>query len=342
MTKKATKETTETSLVNPEVAKSLQLLDSLKADIDAQAQNCLQIKVVDESTMAVCQQNLSKINQLVKTVDAKRKELKDPYFQAGKLIDSTANSLIEEAEKAVAHLKNEAKEWELKKQREFAQAQAELNRKVEEAAKKAADEELRIKAIREAIDKAKTVLQQYYDGCKTIEFCDKAISDINTAYKPREFFQEYADEAYTLRDNYLELISVKKTQLESADTMSADEKALAEQKEQLAKDRLDLEAKAANIKAIEEGIEKAKEAKAEEARLSAEKLKLQTESEINKTKCVKNIWKVEPVDKSKLIPEWSLLDESAAKEYRKANEADIKNGDIINGVKFYQEISISA
>lgn len=342
MAKKDKIETTETSLVSPEVAKSLKLLDSLKADIDTQAKNCLQIKVVDESTLAVCQQNLSKINQLVKVVDAKRKELKDPYFQAGKLIDSTANKLIEEAETAVAHLKNEVKEWELNKQKEAAEAQAELAKQAAEAAQKAADETLRITNIRAAIDKAKFALQQYYDGCKTVEFCDKAISDINTAYKPKEFFQEFADEAYTLRDNYLKLIVAKKAQLQSANTMSAEEKALAEQKEQLAKERLELDAKAANIRAIEEGMERARQEKAETERLAAEKAKMEAEAEMNSTRGVRKIWKVELVDKSKLIPDWILLDESAAKEYRKANEADIKDGDIINGVKFYQEISISA
>lgn len=338
----AKKDKTETAVVSSDVAKSLQLLDSLKADIDTQAQSCLQIKVVDKSTLAVCQQNLSKINQLVKAVDAKRKELKDPYFQAGKLIDSTANKLIEEAEAAVTHLKNEVKEWELKKQKEAAEAQAELAKQAAEAAQKAADEEVRIRNIRGAIDKAKFALQQYYDGCKTIEFCDKAISDINTAYKSREFFQEFADEAYSLRDNYLELIKAKKAQLESANTMSAEEKALAEQKEQLAKERLELEAKAANIRAIEEGMERARQEKAEAERLAAEKAKMEAEAEMNGTRGIRKIWKVELVDKSKLIPDWILLDESAAKEYRKANESEIKDGDIINGVRFYQDISVSA
>lgn len=338
----AKKDKIEPAVVSSDVAKSLQLLDSLKADIDTQAQSCLQIKVVDESTLAVCQQNLSKINQLVKAVDAKRKELKDPYFQAGKLIDSTANKLIEEAEAAVTHLKNEVKEWELKKQKEAAEAQAELAKQAAEAAQKAADEEVRIRNIRGAIDKAKFALQQYYDGCKTIEFCDKAISDINTAYKSREFFQEFADEAYSLRDNYLELIKAKKAQLESANTMSAEEKALAEQKEQLAKERLELEAKAANIRAIEEGMERARQEKAEAERLAAEKAKMEAEAEMNGTRGIRKIWKVELVDKSKLIPDWILLDESAAKEYRKANESEIKDGDIINGVRFYQDISVSA
>jgi len=338
----AKKDKIEAAVVSSDVAKSLQLLDSLKADIDTQAQSCLQIKVVDESTLAVCQQNLSKINQLVKAVDAKRKELKDPYFQAGKLIDSTANKLIEEAEAAVTHLKNEVKEWELKKQKEAAEAQAELAKQAAEAAQKAADEEVRIRNIRGAIDKAKFALQQYYDGCKTIEFCDKAISDINTAYKSREFFQEFADEAYSLRDNYLELIKAKKAQLESANTMSAEEKALAEQKEQLAKERLELEAKAANIRAIEEGMERARQEKAEAERLAAEKAKMEAEAEMNGTRGIRKIWKVELVDKSKLIPDWILLDESAAKEYRKANESEIKDGDIINGVRFYQDISVSA
>jgi len=100
MAKKAT--TTEVAVIN---IKGLEVLESLKAEIDTQANNCLQIKVMDDSTLAVCQQNLSKINQLVKTIDAKRKELKaaleadirkfftSPFRKDGKYLDTDVRGL---------------------------------------------------------------------------------------------------------------------------------------------------------------------------------------------------------------------------------------------------------
>jgi hypothetical protein len=68
-----TKKTTEVAVVSPELQKNLDIILSVKTEIDALGQNALQIKVVDETTLSVAQQNLSSINQIVKNIEDKRK-----------------------------------------------------------------------------------------------------------------------------------------------------------------------------------------------------------------------------------------------------------------------------
>lgn len=339
MAKKKT-ESTEVATYSPELVKSIQSLEFYKQEIDAQANNCLQIKVVDDSTLAIGQQNLSKINQLVKLVDDKRAKFKAPYFEAGTLIDKTAKDLVELAVKAVEHLKSEVKEWELKKQKEAAEAKALLEKQQAEAQEKLASEEKRKADIRSAIDRARTTLQNCYNACISVESCDAQEKYILDGYKPIESFEEFGTEAYELRDNYLSLIRTKKVQLQSADTMSESEIALAKQKEELAKQKMDLAAREAEVKAQEDAIAAEKAAKSEAERVKAEQAKIDAAAEMDKTRNIRSIWKFELIDKSKLIPDWTCMDETVVKEFLKVNKDSIQDGAIINGVKFYKDISV--
>lgn len=337
------KETTEIAVSNPQLTKSLAILESLKAEIDTQANNCLQIKVVDESTLAVCQQNLSKINQLVKTVDEKRIEIKAPYLEASKSIDSTAKSLTEMAVKAVEHLKNEVKEWEKARIERERKAQEELDRKfLEETAAREAEAN-RKAAINDYIqNKALVTLKSLYESCVDVDSCVKAQQVIEENYKPREFFQEYADLAYQYRDNYLTMIRTKQVAFAHTGMMSEEELKLRAEKEAIANQKMELAAKEAELAAKEAEIEAGRLRKAEEERLQQEAEKLKMEADSDKTRGVRHTWKTELVDKSKLIQDWIAVDEAAVKEYLKANKETIKDGEIINGVKFYKEISITA
>jgi len=65
-------------------------------------------------------------------------------------------------------------------------------------------------------------------------------------------FAEFADEAYALKDNYLEMNVAKREQLETAENLTEAQKELAKEKEELAKQMAELEEKRAAIKAKEE------------------------------------------------------------------------------------------
>lgn len=338
-----TKKKTELAVIeNKDVSKSVNILLALKTELSAQAQNCMQIKVTDDSTLSVCQQNLSKLNKLVKTVKDKGKELSDPYYNAYKQIQAATKDLILEAETAVDHMKNEVKEWEIKKREESDRIKAELEAKAQESAAELLAEETRRYNIRSAIDKAQRTLRLYLDKCHSIEECDFAIHSIEKDYKPKDFFEEYAEEAYTLKDNYLNLIKAKKNQLENFDKLSESEKNLLAEKENLAKLKMEMEEKMARIKASEDAIALEKAKREEEERLAAERARIEAEEEMNATRNIRGNWRFELVDKTKLTPEWTTIDEAAVKAYLKDNKANIKDGEIINGVKFYKEITVVA
>jgi hypothetical protein len=110
----------ENQLVNPKLAASLVGLSALKDELDTIANNCLQIKVICETSLSIAQQNLSKANGLVKAVEAKRVELKQPSIDEGRLIDSTAKNLTGALNTALVHAKNQIKSFEIKKQEEIA------------------------------------------------------------------------------------------------------------------------------------------------------------------------------------------------------------------------------
>jgi len=338
-----TKKQTEVMTVSPELQRNIDALQAFKAQVDIIGSNCQQITIVDETSLAVGQQNLSKANNLLTSIEEKRAIIKAPYWDAGKLINSTAKTLSEELIKGIKHIKDQVAEWEKKRIAEAAAKQTEIDRQLAE--KKALDdaEENRKYIIRTHIsDKAAPLLKKMYSECTTIEICDKHLESISKNYKTEDFFQEFWQEAKELRDNYVELIRNKRIQLADASTMSEAEIELALKAEKLAVERANLEMAQRELEAEKERLMAEKEAKEAELAAEAEKLRLAEEAEANKTRGIRKNWKVELVDSAKLPSEWIILNESAAKEYRKENADSIKNGDIINGVKFYQEISVSA
>jgi hypothetical protein len=108
------------------INKELLPLTILKAEIDKIGLNCQQIRVVDESTLAVAQQNLSKASNIASDIEAKRKSIKQPYLDGGKLVDSTAKSLIEGLEKGMASVKSEIAAWEKKRLADAAEKQRQI------------------------------------------------------------------------------------------------------------------------------------------------------------------------------------------------------------------------
>ena len=106
-------------------------LSALKAELDLIGTNCQQISVKDEISLAIAQNNLSKANNMRKILEDKRKEIKNPYKEAGELVDSTAKLLLAEIDKGISHVKSQISDWEAKRKEEERKKQEDLNRKLE-------------------------------------------------------------------------------------------------------------------------------------------------------------------------------------------------------------------
>jgi len=340
MAKKATE---ETALISADLQKSLDVLLSTKESIDKIGENCLQIKVVDESTLSIAQQNLSKANDMVKFIEEKRVEVKEPHLQNCKTIDSTCKELAEGVIKAVAHLKEQIKQYAIAQEAKAEKARIELEKKQKEDAQKLEAETKRKEDIQKYIREDLTNwCKKAYDKCTTIVACDIFIGQIEKSWPGEEKFQEFIAQADDLKSNYLSLAKIKRQQIEQADTMSQEQKDLIKEKEELAKQKQALAEKEAEIaqKEVTIAAENAKKLAEEQAKKDAELLAA-SEAQ-NKTSGLRKTWKYELVEKSKLVEEWIALDETAVKEYMKVNKDKLKSGEVINGVKFYQEISVSA
>lgn len=91
-------------------------------------------------------------------------------------------------------------------------------------------------------------------------------------------------------------------------------------------------------KQIEENINKLQE-EAKQLTDSAAVIVEPIETKINK---VRKTWDFELVDIKKVPIQWLTIDESKVKEYLSISKDILKDGEVINGVKFFQKTGISA
>lgn len=329
-------------IITKETRNSLLIIDGLKEQVDIISQNCLQIQVVDDSTLAIAQQNLSKANSLATTIEAKRTEIKKPVLEAGKLIDSTCKAITTPLEKAVAHLKSQVMAWEEKKRKEEKEKQEAVTRKLEEEKRALEAENKRKQDIRDYINgKASDVLKSCLAKSVTVKACQENIAMIERHYKPRAFFQEFADEAYTLKEQYLGLIKAKLEQLQSEGSISEAQAEINAQKAAIEAQRIELARKEAEIKQREENERLAKELaeKEEQAKLEAERLA--AEAAADKTKGIRYTWGFELADINQVSLNWLILDDAVVKAYIKENKDKLQEGEF-NGVRFFKKMGVVA
>jgi hypothetical protein len=149
-------------------------------------------------------------------------------------------------------------------------------------------------------------LQQLYENCKTEQDYAEALTYIKEKFPKDDNFGEYVQQAHELRDKYISLIEAA----QSGDTERAEflQEATAE---------------------VTESI---KEVKQEVAISGA----------ISKTRGTRMIWKFEAQDMTKVPLEWLTVDDDKVRAYLAENKDKLKDGEVVSGIKFYKEISISA
>ena len=339
---KAKKEEPVPVIISPELQNSLEQINQFKEEVDKVGENCLKIKVVDEGTMSIATNNLSKVNDLVNLIEAKRVEIKAPYLSSGTLIDQTAKSIAEKAIAAVAHLKQELKQWELQRIELENKKREELQKEHEKKLAEIEAQKQKRKQVESYISNELTPwLKKQYAFIKTAEDADKILNTLKTKWPPAEKFGELLEQGNDLRFSYISLITTKKEQIINADSINEEEKAIVKQKEDLIQQRELIAKKERELLEKEAAIAAEKAKKEAEAKLKEEQDRLAKE-EAEKAAKTRKTWKFELVDKTKLKPEWITVDESAVKQYLKENKDKIKHGEIIDGIKFYQEVNVSA
>ncbi len=258
----------------PELKASLLKFENVKLQLDKAAETCLQIKVTDDASLSICEQNLGKINELVKAVENVRVSEKAPHFEKCKAIDAAAAYVSELPESALKHLKDQKIAW------------VKLN---------------------DDYNSFLNWIKGKYNNLLLVSECDAFLTKLN---KPLTDNKWLSLESKVLAeiDKYKKLVELKKEELIALENATPDE--------------------------AEAIIQNAEEAKAE-IESAVEETPIETISKIRRP------WSFEVVDVSLVPLHFLMVDESKIKAYMKANQDTLKDGEVINGIKYYKGIGVT-
>ena len=287
MAKKAIANLTDLVIQNPNLT-SLKQFEGLKQQLDESANQCLKIKVTDESSLKVCENSLSKFNDLVKAVEDKHKELKKPHWDNCTAIDGAKNYVLNFEVDPITYLKEQKLEY---------------IRAVEKENKRKKDLEDNFMLVKNKLNDDLAEIQ-------VVESCEHYIGILGKPVN-KEKWQELTPQVEELYKNYITLFELKKKELEATETATPDE-----------------------LEAIQQVAEEAK-AKIE---VAAVVTPIQTVS-IGKTR---KTWRFEVANINDVPKQWLCVDEEKVKEYMAIQKDVLVDGQVIKGIKFYQQTSVVA
>lgn len=287
MAKKAIANLTDLVIQNPNLT-SLKQFEGLKQQLDESANKCLKIKVTDPSSLKVCENSLSKFNDIVKAVEDKHKELKKPHWDNCTAIDGAKNYVLNFEVDPIKYLKDEKLAY-------IAAVEKENKRK---------------KDLEDNFMLVKNKLNDDLAEIQVVESCEHYIGILGKPVN-KEKWQELTPQVEELYKNYITLFELKKKELEATETATPDE-----------------------LEAIQQVAEEAK-AKIE---VAAVVTPIQTVS-IGKTR---KTWKFEVANIADVPKQWLCVDEEKVKEYMAIQKDVLVDGQVIKGIKFYQQTSVVA
>lgn len=279
---------TELALLIPEIQPSLLKFEVTRKQLAHEALLCMKIKVTDTTSLSVCENSLTKINDLVKSVEEVRISEKEPYLKRGKAIDDAAKYVSSLPKEAIEHLKDQKKAYVLEQERK--------------------------KALKDLAEKIGDTLKAKLESFIDIESLDKYVEAIkNFDYKAK--YEDYASNAIVIKNSYMTLFELKRKELEAIESGIPEE-----------------------IEAIQVAQEEAKETIEEE---KVERV-IQSSFAFSDPKKVRRPWAFELIDLNKVPKDWLMLDESKVKEFLKNNKDELVENKVINGIKFFKDLTITA
>jgi len=289
------------------------------------AEQVTQIKVSDSTTLSIANQKMTFVNGHLKEIEAKRKELKQPFLDGGKAVDDTAKELSSVLDPALKHLKTEVGDWQLQviqKERELQQKALEEARKKEDEAKAVAEQS----RVVNYISQVKDWLEKGLATCATIEHGQAVLSSME-GLQPANMMGDYQKEYAALIEMYQKLFRTKLGELEGKIAKGTTQNHLDVLGGQLND----------HIESLKEQIEvKKQEVSAVESEILSEVASLQEDKASN----VAFLWKFDVVSPENVVPMFMSIDDKKIREWMNNNKENLKDGETIYGVKFYKEISV--
>lgn len=264
------------------------------------ANRCKSIAIKDDTTLAMANQVLSQANSQLKMLEDKRKELKTPYHEAGKLIDTVAKGISVPLEAGISAGKLELRKWNDEQERIKKEKTEMLNKQ------------------QDFLQQMETNLLKKSDECASVDSCDKLINSINEKFPVYEKqLTMFLPEVTEMKERYLALVTTKRRLIEKAVASGiGSTQAIADIQTKTA------EAGAAVHEKMQEAI----------AKTEIMQQAIQDSAVIGNTR---KVWKAEVVDESVVPKEWLCVDMDKVNAYLK-NVVRVKGEEVtVNGVRFF-------
>lgn len=293
----------------------------LKDEISRFSNDLVSIDIKDNDSLEIVKAKSTALNKVVNKVDAERKRLKEPYLKAGKVIDEIAKEVIgnapeviEKSKKAIADYIDEVTNEALVKEQA-------LREQEEKRLKEIEDEKY---SFRKKLDDLKEFCEnagEKMQSCKTMDDLKVVYLKIIADFPDIDSFGEYKEVALLAKNQLIALKDELKNSLNIGKPGKATTKV--------------------NIDEIaDEVIAKSNE----NAQEQIQETVLQTSIDLAQnnvdhiTSGAKTIkWNYELVDFNKVPLSWLQVNPDAVEEYIIANKANLKDGFVVNGIKFIAE-----
>ena len=156
------------------------------------AKRCETIDVVDENSLKILNQALSEAKELEKTIDKKREEIKNPFWEAGKLVDKLAKELSTPLTKAMAIGKEKLRQWNLSQDAKQKEAESKL---AEEA-----------DGYYKFLEACKASVEESFSQCETINNFKALYISVDSNWPSNEKFGAHGDAAEKAKEAFLKRI----------------------------------------------------------------------------------------------------------------------------------------
>ncbi len=298
----------ETAIVVNE--KGLEEFNKLKASIDEHVKNLLLIKVTDETSQAVANQQLSKAKQLDKEVDARHALVKEEALRFCQSADLAKRTLKAPLAPATLHVETELLEY---------------NKKVE----------ANNQAILIELERQQGILQQEAEASQQAlitqmgEFEARAFKLINEATTPADLSFVYTNYVIAFPAVYDANIKDRISKLGKAKLNVVQFPGSAHEETYLFMRDEYLGVKQEIVAPVVAPVPQFDV-------IEAKKSVIANSSSTN----IKKTWKHEVVSLEAVPLAWLIVDESKVKAFIKENSDKFVDGDILNGIKYFLESSV--
>lgn len=187
------------------ITKEQAALEALQNKATAIAETCSKIQITDDTTLSIATQKYSEANALVKDIDAKRVEVKQPYWDACTTIDALAKKLSDPLKKAVTDGKVKILAYDKSKK------------------EKALIEQNRILGIKNAIAKYSNDAIAEMDKCETMDQLKEVRERLVVNHPGAEKWFEFLPNFMETRSTLNEYAKSRKTSITTPQQADAEE-----------------------------------------------------------------------------------------------------------------------